>query len=550
MYYQSKGKELRQKAINLMYLIFLAFLFTYVPADFLDSVQTSGKSLDMLAKDAGKENTASAIYFLNLLKSDQGLYDKTKSQFLAIEDYSQEVQAQIENYKLGLISIDGIDNLGYFINGKKEKSTSEMMLNTKLSDSLFGTLKNYKKFILDYIGYEHATDLDHMLTVPKMIKKSDGAIKPIEQFYFSHTPLNVAITNFNHFRGEVERIKIYAYRKLIKDLVENNRSDMPLEVLQNFDKLDIERLGNAKTLKDFFEKVNNNEYASSNDADAKKKQSNLLVESVTDTIYPEGYPFKFQVHFDTATSKRVSIFVNGPGESRSFSTSKPGPFVYLPISKGRYTITFKDGLKTVSKTIKVIDVEPLIQNTKLSTIYVGIDNALNIKTSEYGTQDQMVATITKGEIFRKGDKFYARVTEPGLVQVAIFAKMPYGVVKVAEQIFAVRTLNNPYAIVNTHANGSEVNLAALKNMRNLTVVTDEYLLDELFFIQEFTTSLIFNEHTQITKPFKNVGSSFNSYLLELLSKAKSGDKIMFTEIIAKSNLGNRIVLNPYNLTIK
>ena len=115
MYYQSKGKELRQKAINLMYLIFLAFLFTYVPADFLDSVQTSGKSLDMLAKDAGKENTASAIYFLNLLKSDKGLYEKTKSQFLAIEDYSLDVESQIENYKLGLISVDGIDSLGYFV---------------------------------------------------------------------------------------------------------------------------------------------------------------------------------------------------------------------------------------------------------------------------------------------------------------------------------------------------------------------------------------------------------------------------------------------------
>jgi hypothetical protein len=549
MYYQSKGKELRQKAINLMYLIFLAFLFTYVPADFLDSVQTSGKSLDMLAKDAGKENTASAIYFLNLLKSDAALYEKTKSQFLAIEDYSQDVETQIENYKLGLISIDGIDSLGYFVNGKKEKTTGEIMLNSKQSDSLFATLKNYKKFILDYIGYEHATEVDNMLHTPSMIKKSDGAIKSIEQYYFSHTPLNVAITNFNHFRGSVERIKIYAYRKLIRDLVENNRSDLPLEVLQNFDKMDIQRLGNTKTLREFFEKVNNNENAASKESQL-KNQSNLLIESVTDTIYPEGRPFKFQVHFDTSTSKRVTIAVTGPEESRSFSTSKPGPFIFLPATKGRYTITFKDGVKSVSKTIRVIDVEPLIQNTKLSTIYIGIDNALNIKTSEYGKQDQMVATITKGEIFRKGDKFYARVTEPGLVQIAIFAKMPYGVVKVAEQIFAVRSLNNPYAIVNAHPNNSEVNLSAIKNMRNLTVVTDEYLLDEQYFIQEFTASLIFNGHTQITKPFKNAGNSFNSYLIELLSKAKSGDKIMFTEIVAKSNLGNRIILNPYNLIIK
>ena len=148
MYYQGKGKELRQKAINLMYLIFLAFLFTYVPSDFLDSVQTSGKGLDMLAKDASKENTTSAIYFLNLLKSDEALYEKTKSQFLAIEDYSREVAMQIENYKFSLISIDGVDSNGYFINGKKDKTTEELMLNTQLSDSLFNTLKNYKNFIL------------------------------------------------------------------------------------------------------------------------------------------------------------------------------------------------------------------------------------------------------------------------------------------------------------------------------------------------------------------------------------------------------------------
>ena len=549
MYYQGKGKELRQKAINLMYLIFLAFLFTYVPSDFLDSVQTSGKGLDMLAKDASKENTTSAIYFLNLLKSDEALYEKTKSQFLAIEDYSREVAMQIENYKFSLISIDGVDSNGYFINGKKDKTTEELMLNTQLSDSLFNTLKNYKNFILEYIGYEHATELDKMLNLSNSIVKSDGEAKPIEQFYFSHTPLNVAITNFNHFRGGIERIKIYAYRKIIKDLVESNQSNLPLEVIQNFNKLDILQVGNATTLRDFFEKVNLNKYLSSNEKETPPR-SNLLVESVTDTIYPEGLPFKFQVYFDTASTKKVNIFVNGPGESRSFTTTKPGPFVYLPTSKGRYTITFKDNLKTVAKSIKVIDVEPLIQNTKLSTIYIGIDNPLNIKTSEYGTQDQMVATITKGEIFRKGDKFYARVAEPGLVQVAIFAKMPYGIVKVAEQFFAVRALNNPYALVNSHSNGSDVTLVSVSKMRNLSVVTDEYLLEEQYFIQEFTASIIYNGHTQITKPFTNIGNSFNSYLLEMLSKVKSGDKIMFTEIIAKSNLGNRIVLNPYTLNIK
>lgn len=549
MYYEGKGKILRQKAINLMYLIFLAFLFTYVPADFLDAVQQTGNASEKLSVEANKENISSSIYFLNMLKTDKDLYEKVKEQFLEVEDYSIDIEKFLSNVTLNLVSKDGVDTLGYFINGKKEKTTSEIMLNERMADSVVRTLRNYKSFILDKIGYEHQQQIDNMLNLPRTVKKSDGNVKSINDFYFAHTPLNVAVSNLAYFKGGITRIKIYVYRLIIKDLINKDKNGLPKEVIKNFEQVELEEIGNVQTLKEFFEKIQNKRALVQSDVQA-EKISQLSIESLADTIYPEGMPFKFNINFDTASTDKVAISVIGPNERKTFVTTKPGPFVYLPVSKGRYTITFTDKQKSLSKAIRVIDIEPIIQNTKLSTIYIGIDNPLDIKTSEYGSQDQMVASITKGQIFRKGNKFYARVTEPGLVQVSVFAKMPYGVVKVAEQMFAVRNLNQPYAAVNNLPNGSVVAPNALKNMRSLSVVTDEYLVDEQFFIQEFNVSLIYNNYSQITKPFKNVGNAFNSYLIDLINEAKSGDRIMFSDIVAKSNLGTSILLNPYNIEIK
>ncbi len=549
MAYDNPGKKLRQKAINLIYLILMAFLFSYIPSDFLDSVQHSSRSLDMLSKDAGKENTETALYFLNLLKDDPELYEKTKQKFLDIEDFSQEMNQFVERLKLDLISKDGVDSFGYFNQGKKTETTQELLISNGMADSVMHLVRNYKEFITEIIGFEHLEPLNEMFPVHKIIQKSDGSRVNARAFYFAGAPLNISVMNLNHFKAGMERLRIYAYEQIIRNLVEERNQPTPLKVMQNFKENQVEQIGNANTIREFFENIQNKEYINGKD-EPKKSTSLLYVQSASDTIYPEGHPFKFEVYFDTSITKRVTILVNGPQDNRNFSMSKPGPFIYLPVSKGRYTVSFSDGVKKVSKSIRVIDVEPVIQNTKLSTIYAGIDNPLNIKTSEFGTEDKLVASISKGEIFRKGDKFYARVNETGIVLVSIFARMPYGIVKVAEQMFAVRALTQPIAQVNGFENGSKVNIQAARNMKSMVVKTDEYLVDETYFIQEFTVTMIYNKHTAITKPFVNSGSAFNPYLLDLLTKANAGDKLMITDIVAKSNLGNRIILNPYNLEFK
>jgi hypothetical protein len=549
MYYESKGKILRQKAISLMYLIFLAFLFTYVPSGFLDSVHHSNKSFDLLSKDASRENTANNLYFLSLLKSDPELYEQTKQDFLAIEDYSSTVQDFIDDIKLRMISVDKTDDYGYFVNGKKEKTSEDIMMEQRLADSVLRTLVNYKNYVLEFIGYKHLKALDEILPMPNTIARSDGQFAQSSAFFFSKTPLNVAILNLNHFRSGIERIKIYSYRELMKYIIEINKQNLPFEVLQSFRRSNPEGIGNARTLRQFFETLENDGWVIEETKDA-VSTSYFSVESMTDTIYPEGYPLKFNIQFDSTEKKSVTVSLTGPGEARSFVLTKPGPFLYLPLNKGRYHISFSDGQKRVSKFIKIIDVEPLIQNTKLSTIYTGIDNALNIRTSEFGSKDQLVPSISKGEIFRKGDKFYARVAEEGIVQVSIFAKMSYGVIKVAEQMFAVRPLKDPYVTINNFPTGSVLSAAQLKSLRNISVNTDEYLVEEQFFVADFEVSVIYNNHTGITKPLRNTGASFNSFLLELMKDAKPGDIYIFDKIRAKSTLGNERMVHSYSLVVK
>ena len=93
-----------------------------------------------------------------------------------------------------------------------------------------------------------------------------------------------------------------------------------------------------------------------------------------------GKAIQYYAYFDTSGTKNLKIQVYSDDGTQYFGLSKPGPFYFFPSTKGRYTFSFNNGKKVTTKKITVIDADPIIQNTRLSTLYIGLDNPLNIKT--------------------------------------------------------------------------------------------------------------------------------------------------------------------------
>ena len=547
--YLSPENSLRQKAVNLFYLIFLILIFSFIPSGFVDSTYHTNTSLDLISNEISHLSNSNTKYFLHLLKNEPELLFETKDDLIHIESITKNTVDYIDNMKLKLVSVDKMDDFGFFKFGRDEHTSNDLMIRGKQADSLFNKLAAYKKTIAEYLSPEGVKELNNLLPLPKYENTSEGSQIPAEEFYFSRTPLTVSVLNLSHFKSRVERIRVLAHKKLINTVLFENASVVPFENLklaegETFGDI----LGNS-SLAEFFEKIEPNGFLRNEKERAESLKKRFYIESLTDTIHPMGKAIQYYASFDTSGTKRMRIQVSSDDGVQNFGLSRPGSFYFFPNTKGRYTFTFNNGTKTTTKKITVIDADPIIQNTRLSTLYIGLDNPLNIKTSEFDSDDNLTAEITDGQVIKKGEIFYARVYKKGITQVKIFADMPYGRIKVAEKSFVIRQLQIPIPVINGLESGGIVKQVNLSQFKAMDLLTDEYLVNEDVYIAEFEFMHIYNNYQAVIKPIKNKGSSFNKLVLEALKKAKVGDVLIFNNIRTLSSRGVETIIPSLTLTV-
>ena len=545
----SPENGLRQKAVNLFYLIFLILIFSFIPSGFVDSTFHTNASLDLISNEVNQLNNTNTKYFLHLLKNEPELLYETKDKLIHIESLTKNTTAYIDSLKVKLISVDKMDNYGFFKFGKEETTSNDIMVYGKQADSLFNKLSAYKETMAEYLSPKEREQLDAILPLPRSEMTSDGSKMPINEFYFKHTPLNVSILNLSHFKSRVERIKVYAHQNLInKTLFENSRI-IPFEDLKLAPGESVGDIIGNSSIQEFFDKLQPQGYLENEKAKGENKRNRYYIESLSDTIHPIGKAIEYYAYFDTSGTKSMRITVSSDDGTEKFRLTKPGSFYFFPNSRGRYKFTFTNGKKITTKKITVIDSDPIIQNTRLSTLYIGLDNPLNIKTSEFDADDNLTAEITDGQIIKKADIFYARVFKKGITQVKIYANMSYGRIKVAEKSFVIRELLHPIPIVNNLKSGGVVKSVNLTQFQDMKLLTDEYMVDEEVYVASFEFMLIYNDYEAVVKPIKNVGASFNSSILNSLQKAKPGDILIFNNIRTLSSRGVESLIPSLTITV-
>jgi hypothetical protein len=545
----SSENGLRQKAVNLFYLIFLILIFSFIPSGFVDSTFHTNASLDLISKEVNELNNNNTKYFLHLLKNEPELLNATKNKLIRIESITTNTTAYIDSLKVLLISVDSMNKYGFFKFGKEETTSNDIMIYGKKADSLFNKLAAYKKTMAEYLNPTEKKHLDAILPLPRYEMTSDGNKMPAEEFYFNHTPLNVAILNLSHFKSRVERIKVYAHQKLINKTFFENASYIPFDDLKLGSGESISDLIGNSTIEDFFKKLELSDTLAVESATRLSRQHRYFIESLTDTIHPMGKAIEYYAYFDTAGTKNMSITVSSDDGTEYFGLSQPGSFYFFPSSRGRYTFTFNNGKRVTTKRITVIDSDPIIENTRLSTLYIGLDNPLSVKTSEFDSDDNLTAVITNGQVIKKGNIFYARVFKTGITRVKIYANMSYGRIKVAEKSFIIRELQKPIPVINNLQSGGVVKKVNLSQFQNMKLLTDEYLINEDVYVANFEFMLIYSDYSAIVKPIKNTGSSFNRNILNALDKAKPGDILMFNNIQTLSSRGTKSLIPSLTFTV-
>lgn len=541
---ETNAQKLRQKAINLLYLIFLAFLFSFIPSDFVDTTYMSNSSMNLLCNEVERQSTKYNMMVLSYVQQDEELFNETKMQLIEIDEKTNGMISVIEKMKLELVTASGFNKFGYLLNGKSENPSNNYMISARKAEALYKALAIYKAEMANLVPGEYVATLDSILPLPAYTRSSDGDyIKSIE-FYFKKNPLNVAILNLSHFKSMVERVRTYTVGKLVQEISYTKPKAVPEEIVRIIME-DSALLGNLEFIRSF-------RLSAKPDKSEKPEGASFLsVESISDSVYAVGKPVRYYVDFDTSKPKPVEVLVQKPGGGiQSYRMNRPGAFMFVPEQKGYYRITFNNQVVKKDKFLKVMDLEPVLQNNQMGTLYIGIDNALNIKTSEFEDTEGLSAKISEGQILQKGKNFYARVFKPGIVTVEVFAKMPFGFVKVADKNFVVRELTPPVATLLGLPSGSSISAANISKLRSLEIKSDEYLVKEQFFVSGYEFTIIFNNHTSILQPIVHSGNSLNTVSTEALKKVRPGDVLIFNKIKAKSSLGKEINVSPLTYTIE
>ncbi len=560
---ESSAQKLRQKAINLLYLIFLAMIFTYISSDFVDAIQKTDQTTTMLCNEVSMQTNRYNTIALSHLKNDSIAYEETKIQIYRIDKASNDAIAIIDSLRMSLIQKEGFNKYGYLNGGKNDAVSTDYMIYGKKAKDLFDKLETYKLDISQFVEADKVDQLDTIMPLPNRIAATDGKLVDLDKFYFDKSPLTISLLNLNSFRSEIELIRSFVVNELVSDAISSSSFAIPAPISRSFVS-EASLIGNKDYIQVFHENINwdpvilyNTKEPSKQTVDVEalkkdlaKKRKLVSIESLNDSIYAVDHPIRFNFKFDPKSGKPINIKLTDPnGEDQEYVMTEPGTFLFVPDVKGYYQLRFTNGEFSGRKNIKVIDLSPVLETKNVGTLYIGINNELQLRSSEFEDTEGLQARISSGRILKRGSSFFARVDEEGEVRVEIFAKMPYGFIRVAQKDYVVRKLNPPIASFQNETNGSAIPVSKLASMQRIQVKTDELLVSESYYIAGFEMTIIYNDHTAILKPIRNTGNSLNSTSMEALSKAQAGDIVMFSKIRTKSSLGTDIELQPLTYTI-
>jgi hypothetical protein len=562
----TEDRSLRQKTINLVYILLLALIFSFIPSEFIDSVQTSEESMVLLCETVEEQNNKYALMILDYIKDDKILFDDLKYSILAINDRTSKAIQHLEKLKLSLVRDRGYNRHGFLKDGKRERTTNKVMIHEHAADSLFASLDQYKRHMAELLPAGEIAVLDSILPLKEYQRTSDGRFIKSDEFYFFRTPLSAAVLNISQFRARIERIRHYTTLKLIRVNLESKENNLPSPVLdfleeQTSKNYPLEYLKNGNKEKYRVDPTETDYISDFFDKQEKKVQNRiqslsenpqlLFVETKKDSIYTIWNPIRFKVLFDRSATSEVEVWVihvNGENPIK-YTMKRPGTFLFVPPTAGLYRFSFRSPFEVHTKDIHVLDAEPALQNNNMGVLYVGMDNLLNIDSKNYEDTEGLVTKISNGKILKKGSRFYAQVQKKEIVEVEVFARMPYGFVQVAKKKFAVRDLLPPFGTINYYKSGETIPLAELPKLRNIDVKNAEYLIDDQFKIKSFEFTIIYNFHTAILQPIKHQGSALNPAALGALKRVKPGDILLFDKIEVYSPSRRNTSIAPITLTV-
>lgn len=591
---EKRSTQLRNKAIGIMYLIFLSFIFLLIPSDFVDSTYESGVAFEETYSDVSELNKFQTSIYLYLLREEEETVSNLLGKAAKIDAQSRNFLELTRRYKDMLIADRGRAENGYPKDGQREEPSNILMVMEGRGDSLFSELVAIQDLLLEWVTDESdVAELKEILPAKSEMMHSNGLQTSFVNFYFNHVPLNAALLNLTHFEAQVERAKHFVVSVLFEEAMADAEGSLDKELLGVIEAASSSASGSQEIWSELSEILNGGGYVDSTlasetesalaeeqiaevtapDSRDAEENANEEEEEILENLdndynaYIEDKPFvkmrmpgdltfgigdtaAFELDWDKSEVDYVSVRIfKNDVLYRMRKVYEKGVFNFRLSELGVYEFRFETPNTSQSERLRVIQPGVDVQNAAYGTLYSGMDNPLVLELPDTLTPEDYRFEVTNGKVFFKDDRVFIRTNKTGLSILKIYendsASTP-----VLEKKYAVRELKDPFASLGNYWDGSTIRIEDLTRMNGLKINYDDYFTKEVISIASFEMSLVYNGHTVITKPVQVMGSVFDESAKFLLSKVKSGDVLVFKNIRAISSLGSEIQLRSVLITVE
>lgn len=522
---RGEGRVLRTKVVNLMYLIFIALAFFYIPPDFLDSATTLDKSLENNSEELNEEKELKLSIYRKSLQKISPYYDISPGpNFSQIFSLSDHIISKIDSLKEKLIwKGGGYDQYGYPESGRKYFLTQKHLVRKNTGEELRQLFSSYKKQMKSLVNDSFGYVIDSILDTRLKIRSSAGRMKKWDKFFFEKTPLNISLAHLSKFQNDVRHIEFIVTSYYQKKIVDNNK--LKLAALWEH------------------ERQNRQLHLVS-----RSGERSYLGEEVI--VFLNNFKNLPKSHWS-----KVKASVKKGDKMRAIPVDSQGIIRFYPSKNGTYTITIKTPNKTLTKEVKIESYEPKITRDKKEVLYMGINNYLKIDHKEFNNRKLKVRS-PDANIIRRHDTFFAKVQKPGYSDFYIYGKNPNGNwILLGKRSYISKGLPKPEVYFNGQQGGF-VPSQIFQRQDHLNIVSEKIRDNNAYSIRDFSLIRIHpsNEQpamdqkekvsypSQTTRNQNTTGAYFNSGTKKLVNKAKRGDIYIFENIVVESADGNiRIV---------
>jgi len=187
-----------------------------------------------------------------------------------------------------------------------------------------------------------------------------------------------------------------------------------------------------------------------------------------------------------------------------------------------------------------------IQLDKMNVFYIGVDNPITVSAAGYSLQDISVA-IDGADVTANSQEgighYIVRATKPGNVMANINAKTEGGIKKVGGMEVRVKYIPDPVAEVGGKSNGAMPS-STLKAQIGIVAALKNFDFDTRFIVTSYEMSMI-PKRGELQGPFTEASPYLNKNkdIIELIKRARPGDRVFFDDIRAKGPDGRIRKLN-------